>query len=85
LVCTLSCSLPFPKDYVGSDTFVGFDAFSNAVTRLGSGWHPSLEKIWPKNSSVSFKNLHLLALSRRPLSERRFRHICLSSHRVRFL
>ncbi len=33
------------------------------------------EDLAEKLYSVSFKNLHLLALSHRPLSERRFRHL----------
>ena len=42
-----------PKRLRTSKTFVSFDAFLSALMRLGSGWHPSFEKIWPKNSRVS--------------------------------
>ena len=42
-----------PKRLRTSETFVSFDAFLSALMRLGSGWHPSFEKIWPKNSRVS--------------------------------
>ena len=49
-------------------TFVGFDAFLSALMHLGSGWHPSFEKIWPKKFYSSFTQEFVFA-SRRPLSE----------------
>ena len=64
-----------PERLRTSCTVVGVDTFCRSTTRWGSGRVPSAEKIWPKNSSVGPRSLHLLALRVRPQFAKRCRHL----------
>ena len=63
-----------PSNDLTSLTEVGVGVFTNTSIFFGSGCVPSFENIGPKNSKLSFRNLHFPKFKVKPFCSSLSRH-----------